>query len=375
MTAPVARGAFRANCPDCPFDRTYTTEAMAAKALRTHSCETNRERANRAARVAARATSSGEKRDCTHPVARHEHGTRNAYVVDKCRCRPCRDAARAYEAERARLHAYGRYTGLVDAQPVREHLLWLRGEGISARRAAELSGVDLSTVGRILHGRTERGEGPAKRVRPDTADAILSVRPSLEAMAAGRRIDGTGTLRRLQALVAIGYGISNLAGRLGWLTGNLWKLLNLQEQVSAGTARAVRVLYDELWDRPNQPADWHAKASATRARNLAAARGWLPPLAWDDDTIDDPNHVPDRLAPVNTTRGPRSRVAERVEDAEFMANTGAGLEEAAERLGLTTEHLEQVLRRAGRADLYHRLRNGAARDAQPATRKNGRKAA
>ena len=33
--------------------------------------------------------------------------------------------------------------------------------------------------------------------------------------------------------------------------------------------------------------------SATRTRRWAAARGYLPPLAWDDDTIDQPDGRPE----------------------------------------------------------------------------------
>lgn len=32
-------------------------------------------------------------RDCQCKRANHQHGTRTAYVVDRCRCDPCREAA------------------------------------------------------------------------------------------------------------------------------------------------------------------------------------------------------------------------------------------------------------------------------------------
>ena len=49
-------------------------------------------------------------RDCQCPRANHQHGTRTAYVVDRCRCDPCREAARIYEAQRRRTHLYGATT-------------------------------------------------------------------------------------------------------------------------------------------------------------------------------------------------------------------------------------------------------------------------
>ena len=43
-------------------------------------------------------------RDCQCKRANHQHGTRTAYVVDRCRCDPCREAARIYEAQLADAH-------------------------------------------------------------------------------------------------------------------------------------------------------------------------------------------------------------------------------------------------------------------------------
>ena len=42
------------------------------------------------------------KRDCQCKRASHVHGTRTAYVVDKCRCRPCTDALRIDRTQKPR---------------------------------------------------------------------------------------------------------------------------------------------------------------------------------------------------------------------------------------------------------------------------------
>lgn len=42
----------------------------------------------------------GEKRDCEHKTANHQHGTVNAYVNDRCRCAACRRALADRAAER-----------------------------------------------------------------------------------------------------------------------------------------------------------------------------------------------------------------------------------------------------------------------------------
>ena len=146
---------------DCGFTTTCRTPGIAAKALREHSCEHQRELAARAARVEARKTREGEKRDCQCKIANHVHGTNVAYVIDKCRCRPCTDAATATQSSREKQKLFGRYdSGRVDAAPVREHLQFLVDNGMSAKRIAKISGVALSTVGQLIWGRKERGHKP-----------------------------------------------------------------------------------------------------------------------------------------------------------------------------------------------------------------------
>lgn len=91
-------------------------------------------------------------------------------------------------------------------------------------------------------------------------------------------IDGTGTRRRLQALVAIGWAAPEMARRLGVGQAVITRLYQ-QQRVNGKTAAAVRQLYDSLWSTPGP--SW-------RSRYRAQASGWPPPQAWDDDEIDDP---------------------------------------------------------------------------------------
>jgi len=67
-------------------------------------------------------------------------------------------------------------------------------------------------------------------------------------------------------------------------------------------ARAMRALYDELWQA--DPADHGASPGGiTRARRYAAERRWAPPQAWDDDTIDNPDAFPDWTGQCGTPQG------------------------------------------------------------------------
>jgi transposase len=337
---------------DCGFEGTYRTPGIAAKALADHSCEHQRELQDRAARVEARKTREGEKRDCQCPVAQHVHGTSTAYVVDKCRCRPCTDAATSTNVDREKQKLFGRYdSGRVDSAPVRAHLAFLIENGMSAKRISKVSGIALSTVGQLIWGRKERGHAPYPRVMKATAEKILAVKPQLELMAPGRYIDSTGLRRRVQALVAIGWSQSRLAKQLGMDQGNMSSFM-AADQCTVRRALAVRDLYNACWNKPQEGWDWRSRIAANRSRNYAAARGWVPPLAWDDDSIDDPAAQPDL--------GFKPKLRDTIaDDVEFLHGTGANREEIAERLGASSwETVERQLHRIKRGDLVTLVKTG-----------------
>jgi len=281
------------------------------------------------------------------------HGTRARYVLGPgpgkgpgCRCDDCRAANRAAASRRDRQILYGRWQPYVDAEPAREHLRALSAAGIGWKRAAELAGLSTSAVSKLLYG----GPGerpPSRRIRPQTAGAILAVKPSAGQLAPGALTGITGTRRRLQALVATGWSQARLAGELG-LTGANFGAMMRCDQVTAGTARAVSELYDRLWNQSPPGHDQRTRIAASRARNYAAARGWVPPLAWDDDVIDDPDGRPAD----GWKRRARSkrRSAELAEDAgELIRQEGYTREHAAARLGVSLGALEAALSRTRHA--------------------------
>lgn len=227
-------------------------------------------------------------RACTHKQARHEHGTATMYKVDRCRCAPCTDAA-ADQERRRRLDAHiGAAPRRVDAGPVRAHLLALKADGVGYRRAAELAGVAASTVGKILHRDPSRADGlPQQRVTPETAARILAVRATLDDVSDGSVIGATGTLRRLHALHARGWSRRALAARLGTEPNTLTHI-EATGMVTGRTARAVRDLYEALWDQAPPSATPHERAAVSRTLRWALEHRWAPPAAWDDGRIDDP---------------------------------------------------------------------------------------
>lgn len=181
---------------------------------------------------------------CPHP-ARHQHGTRVAYVADKCRCPQCREANRIDQARARRQRAYGN-PAYVDATAARDHVHDLQTRGMGWKRIAAAADVSLSTVHKLLYGAPSRDMGPSKRIHQQTAQALLAVRLD---HAPSARVDATGTRRRLQALVWMGWSVRHLTSRLGCDRQKIDALLAGNSRTTAATAEAVADLYDRIWNQ------------------------------------------------------------------------------------------------------------------------------
>jgi len=269
----------RAVCDGCGWRGAPTSPAVAAQSARRHTCAPHQARAAAAARRAAALAADGPRADCAHPRAAHAHGTYAAYVLDRCRCRACRDAHLDYRRARARAQTYGTWGGLVPAAPVRAHLAALAAAGIAPTAAARRAGVGADAA-------VDAARGRRARVRASTAAALLAV----PAVPAGEDlVPATGTRRRLEALAARGWSQARLAAETGLSAHGLVLVLGAAApRVRARTAAAVAAAYDRLWAAAPPAGTPQARAAASRARDLAAARGWAPPLAWDDTDLDDP---------------------------------------------------------------------------------------
>lgn len=105
--------------------------------------------------------------------------------------------------------------------------------------------------------------------------------------APNRPIDATGTRRRIQALMVLGWPLRTImADKLGYSPKSYPHRLATAPRVTPGLAKRVAALYDELSMTPGP---------SKRTRNRALQAGFLPPLAWDDDRIDDPTYQPTQL--------------------------------------------------------------------------------
>lgn len=99
-----------------------------------------------------------------------------------------------------------------------------------------------------------------------------------------RTIDNTGSRRRVQALGAVGWTMKVIAQEVGWQVPQaLYRALHSNRGVRPFTAARIAEVYDRLSMQ---------QGPSNSARMRASAKGWPPPLAWDDDTIDDPDAQP-----------------------------------------------------------------------------------
>lgn len=227
-----------------------------------------------------------------------QHGTLAKRQLENCSCQPCRDAGNTWARNRRRQQAYGRWQPYTDAQPVREHVQQLIASGINWRRVAELAQVSTGTVGKLLYGKPNEGKAPSKRIRPEAARRLLAVQANHSLYLL---VDATGFRRRIQALARKGWSLQHLADQLGCDKRTLTSAID-SDLIRASVDHAGRALYDQLW-RLEPTAHGISANAASVARGWAVRRAWAPVGAWDDDTIDDPNAIPDWTGHCGTTKG------------------------------------------------------------------------
>lgn len=268
------------------------------------------------------------------------HDTLTCYIRYQCRRPKCVDRYNRNNQQRLRQHAQGTYDRLVDAAPVREHVKALVAAGGSARGISAVAGVNEKVVRDLLPPTKGGRRRPAKhRVLGDNARKVLAVRvedvvpPSVNA---------TGTVRRIQALIAVGWPMTRLAEPLGMSDNHVWDLLrrygtNPELQVLGSTAHRVAAAYNTI--RSQDPTrSGVALGRAAQAKRRAAARRWPTPKYWDQypDAIDDPTFTPEYK---------KLRAQIIAEEAAWLMTIGnLDRDQAAARLGIARFTIDRALR-------------------------------
>lgn len=147
------------------------------------------------------------------------------------------------------------------------------------------------------------GQPPGGRLIPAPRPAPGAVRfPPTAAVTSDEPADGTGSARRLRALIAIGHSgtrLALLARQYGApvsgrdIAALVMPPSGAQVTVSRGTRDAICCLFDDLWDQAPPEHSPGERAAAAAARAWARQHDWPAPAAWDDDRIDDPAYQPE----------------------------------------------------------------------------------
>ena len=196
--------------------------------------------------------------DYIAPDSRRAHGTYIKYVVERCRCDPCRAANSDYETRRQ--HAMRRpdeiWLPYVPAGPARRHVRQLMAAGVGLKQIAKVSGVPHGSLSKLVYGDPQRNMAPSKRIRPQTERAILAV---TEADAAdGAKIAAGPTWALIDQLIAAGYWKAWIARQIGQRGPGLQFG---RDEVTARTARAVAALHAEHIGKPppKRASRWDAR--------------------------------------------------------------------------------------------------------------------
>ncbi|WP_162815523.1 helix-turn-helix domain-containing protein [Microbacterium arborescens] len=257
--------------------------------------------------------------------ADHSHGT-NCYDHHGCGCESCIVAHRVDAAAFRRRRAYGHVTPPVDATAARARIVELLSAKWTQRQIAQAAGVSVSTVKRVLAGFPKVAPEVEKRLLAD----LQRPRPVAKA-----NVDATGTKRRLQALMAHGWTFRELASRIGVDERQItWTMQ--AHTVTRARADAVASLYRALWDQPAP------ERTRDRTRRIAARRGWVGALAWEN--IDDPDEQPD-------TADAALEPGWKLREVEHLRSLGESPARALEALGTTPDAVERMARNHHRPDL------------------------
>lgn len=254
------------------------------------------------------------------------HAPSRACYLRGCRQPACKNADYRYMSA-LRLDHHRGVRRRTDATQTRHHLERLTAAGWSYAQIARTAGIAHRTVGVAT---------TATSVSTQTARSILNI-PIGPPPADTRDVDATGTIRRVRALIAIGWPLAHLAPRFGLYVTALGRITNGQtEHVRATTADTIALDYRHLARLPGP---------SSRARRHAATRGWHGPAAWDDRTIDDPQASPDVDGP-ELVLSRDELAALRREEILHLAGYGATPDEIAARLGVGVSTVTGILRQS-----------------------------
>ncbi|MFE2047928.1 hypothetical protein ACFXAS_05435 [Streptomyces sp. NPDC059459] len=234
----------------------------------------------------------------------------------RCNCTPCRKARNRHQKQSRINRELGRspFTSPTRAQI---HLRLLH-ETMSWDSLEAATGVWFSNLIAIYNGQRTK-------IRHETEAKILAVAIPTHGDP-GQLVDVTGSMRRLQALSAIGHSYATLSAEAGTSPNRIVSIANgRQPTIRRDLARRIIAAYERLRSTP--PA---VNKHTARTRNVASNKGWRDPQWWEDyGHIEDPTFDPTTADRVLNFH---ERAALRREEIEHLAWCGHTPEQIVDRL-------------------------------------------
>jgi hypothetical protein len=188
--------------------------------------------------------------------ARYRFGAKGQDWRAGCRCFDCSAAGVLYEKQREARKRRG-WEPYVDNAEARDHLGWLRANGVGLRAVAQQTGLGRSALTKIAAGTVTRS-------RPETVEAILAVH--LGAARPGAYVDARRTWVLLDELIALGHTKASLALQLGAQTP---ALQIGRRRVKQSTAHRVEALHRHLTASRDAGRDLERRRQAEYRRRAA----------------------------------------------------------------------------------------------------------
>jgi hypothetical protein len=231
---------------------------------------------------------------------------------------------------------------LVDAEPARKHVLWLRDElKVSEKRIAAAAGISTSTLQAVLRCNTRAHQTERRaRILGATAARILAVKPP------STMVSMEASIIRVQALNALGYRQVDIMALMTRKIANL--NVNRGKRGATITREKAQDILDVcllVGDRPG-PNPLTAKRSGTR--------GFRVPADYDEDLFYDIEW--DGTEPEWEEQSRAEAILQDAAEIERTLREPSNQEEARrnrelieERLGYTWDYVQTLRRRQRQA--------------------------
>jgi hypothetical protein len=208
------------------------------------------------------------------------------------------------QLRRDKEYRVNRERGLLILVPVtvsQNHLRHLHHTyGMSCHRLGELAGLPAGLIAAIIRDVS----APMRHVRPETEAKILAVQPENPSGIGGTRTLAIGTTRRLQGLAALGYPLAWQAEQLGIDKRSLQRYVAGERKTAFfSTVLAVRGLYEKYENDHDPLAHGVTSRAMTACLHAARVNGYVKPIFWDWETLDDPEGFPDWTGKCGTPSG------------------------------------------------------------------------